>query len=78
MLGNVAGKLRLILRRFEKRFDVRIIISLGASQNRTPSAGTSKSHTHGQFKTAHLGLVVRARVGYLESVAFRYRAVTLD
>ena len=42
------------------------------------SAGTSKSHTHGQFKTAHLGLVVRAWVGYLESVAFRCRAVTLD
>ena len=42
------------------------------------SAGTSKSHTHGQFKTAQIGLVVRARVGYLESVAFRCRAVTLD
>jgi hypothetical protein len=42
------------------------------------SAGTSKPHTHGQFKTAHLGLVVRARIGYLESLAFRCRAVTLD
>jgi hypothetical protein len=35
------------------------------------SAGTSKPHTHGQFKTAHLGLVVPARIGYLEGAAFR-------
>jgi hypothetical protein len=44
---------------------------VGKQFDHLPSAGTSKPHTHGQFKTAHLGLVVPARIGYLEGAAFR-------